>query len=88
MLIETYIEILDNFRNSALVKVSVWIIAEMTHRLCTLSSLFRSGGEKFVNRGPRNWQYFVLCWSLLRKLFDYTHYRGEPDEVVSDLDDF
>lgn len=34
MLIETYIEILLNFRNSALVKVSVWIVAEMTHKLC------------------------------------------------------
>lgn len=36
MLITTYIEILENFRNTVLVKVSVWIIGEVCHKLCKI----------------------------------------------------
>lgn len=34
MLVQTYLEIIEHFRNSPLVKVSVWILGEMTHKIC------------------------------------------------------
>ena len=33
MLVKTYIEIIENFRNNPLVKVSVWVLGEMTHKI-------------------------------------------------------
>lgn len=36
MLVQTYIEIIENFRNNALVKVAGWIIGEMTHKICKI----------------------------------------------------
>lgn len=35
--VSTYIEIVENFRNRVLLKVSAWVIAEFTHRICTLA---------------------------------------------------
>jgi hypothetical protein len=34
MALTTYIEIMEHFRNSALLKVSSWVIGEFTHRIC------------------------------------------------------
>jgi hypothetical protein len=32
--LSTYIEIMEHFCNSALLKVSSWVIGEFTHRIC------------------------------------------------------
>jgi hypothetical protein len=43
MALQTYIEIMEHFRNSALLKVSSWVIGEFTHRICTPAFIQSSG---------------------------------------------
>ena len=51
-LLTTYIEIIENFRNQVLVKVSSWIIGEMTHQICTflVISDLRDKNSEVVDR--------------------------------------